>query len=116
MKAPADRSNAPSERRQYRRVRANLPGRYMLTNGSEYGCRARDISAGGVALMAPSSGRLGERVIAYIDHIGRVEGVIVRTFSLGFAMIIGATQRGHNILAAKISRLPDPELLPEIIR
>jgi len=29
--------------------------------------------AGGLALLAPGIGNVGDRVIAYLDHIGRVE-------------------------------------------
>ena len=36
---------------------------------------------------------VGERVVAYVDHIGRIEGVIMRTFNGGFAMSIVSTPR-----------------------
>jgi hypothetical protein len=36
------------------------------------------MSPGGMALIAPVSGQPGERVIAYVDHVGRLEGKIAR--------------------------------------
>lgn len=65
--------------------------------------------------MALASGRVGERVIAYIDNIGRVEGTIARVFTSGFAMIIAATERGRDRVARKLTRVTDTQILPEII-
>ncbi len=44
------------------------------------------MSPGGMALIAPVNGKAGERVIVYVDHIGRLEGAIARQFPNGFAM------------------------------
>ncbi len=55
-----------------------LPGRYMLQNRQEFACESVDISAGGVALRAPVVGPLGDRVVVYLDLIGRLEGRIAR--------------------------------------
>src|SRR5215471_9250995 len=92
-----------AERRRYRRVRVNLAGRYLLANHIEYACKIRDISPRGLALMAPVSGRLGERIVAYVDRIGRLEGPIVRTLPTGFAMMIAATEHGRDRIAARIN-------------
>jgi hypothetical protein len=87
----------------------------MLADGAEYGCRIYDISPGGLALMASASGRVGERVIAYIDKIGRVEGTIIRILAIGFAMIIATTERGRSRIATRIARVEDEQILPEIV-
>src|SRR5690606_10655510 len=68
------------ERRRFQRVDVNLLGRYMLSNRQEYPCQVVDMSPGGMALIAPVSAQVGERVIAYIDHVGRLEGVASRLF------------------------------------
>src|ERR1051325_8260463 len=81
------------ERRRFQRVRVNLLGRYMLSDRREFPCQVTNMSPGGMALIAPVAGSPGERVIAYIDHLGRLEGVIARTFPNGFAMTISATDR-----------------------
>ncbi len=74
------------DRRQHRRVPIQLLGRYMLPDKSEFPCQVRNISAGGMAISCPASGQLGDRLIAYIDDIGRVEGVITRTEEYGAAV------------------------------
>src|SRR3954466_6194255 len=90
------------ERRRHQRVRVNLLGRYMLADRREFPCQVVDMSPGGMALIAPVNGTPGERVIAYVDHIGRLEGVLMRLFDNGFAMTVAATPRKRDKLAAQL--------------
>src|SRR5262249_29553523 len=99
------------ERRRFQRVRVNLLGRYMLADRREFPCQVVDMSPGGMALIAPVNGKAGERVIAYIDHIGRLEGSIVRQFANGFAMTIAATPRKRDKLAAQLTWLANRQVL-----
>ena len=73
------------ERRRFQRVRVNLLGRYMLADRREFPCQVTDMSPGGMALVAPVVGQIQERVIAYVDHVGRLEGLITRQFQNGRA-------------------------------
>ena len=66
------------ERRRYGRVAVALRGRYMLADGKEYDCQIVDVSPVGFAIRGPLAGDLGERVVAYVQELGRIEGVIVR--------------------------------------
>ena len=68
------------ERRRFQRVHVDLLGRYMLADRGEFPCQVVNMSPGGMALVAPVAGKPGERVIAYVDHVGRLEGVIARHF------------------------------------
>ena len=99
------------ERRRFQRVRLNLLGRYMLSDRREFPCQVVDMSPGGMALVAPVAARAGERVIAYIDHVGRLEGVVVRAFPNGFAMTIAATARKRDKLAAQLTWLANRHIL-----
>jgi hypothetical protein len=99
------------ERRRFQRVRVNLLGRYMLSDRREFPCQVTDMSPGGMALVAPVVGELKERVIAYVDHVGRLEGVITRQFQNGFAMTIAATTRKRDKLAAQLTWLANRHLL-----
>ncbi len=99
------------ERRRFQRVKVNLLGRYMLTDRQEYPCQVVNMSPGGMALVAPVTGRQGERVVAYIDHIGRLEGVIARHFENGFAMTVSATSRKRDKIAAQLTWLANRHLL-----
>lgn len=99
------------ERRRFQRVKVNLLGRYMLSDRHEYPCQVINMSPGGMALIAPVTGRQGERVVAYIDHVGRLEGVITRHFDNGFAMTIAATLRKRDRIAAQLTWLANRHLL-----
>jgi len=99
------------ERRRFQRVRVNLLGRYMLADRREFPCQVVNMSPGGMALIAPVAGAPGERVIAYVDHLGRLEGHIARTFQNGFAMTIGATARKRDKLAAQLTWLANRHIL-----
>jgi hypothetical protein len=99
------------ERRRFQRVRVNLLGRYMLADRREFPCQVVNMSPGGMALVAPVAGNVGERVIAYIDHVGRLEGKIARTWQNGFAMTIAATARKRDKLAAQLTWLANRHIL-----
>ena len=56
-------------------------------------------------------GQPGERVIAYVDHLGRLEGHVARIFKNGFAMTISATIRKRDKLAAQLTWLANRHIL-----
>ena len=93
------------ERRRHQRVKVALLGRFMLENRQEYPCQTVDMSPGGLALYAPVRGRVGERVVIYLEHLGRVEGVVVRDFERGFAVSLSATKRKQDKLASQLTWL-----------
>ncbi len=99
------------ERRRFQRVRVNVLGRYMLPDRNEYPCQVANMSPGGMALIVPVSGQEGERVIAYIDHLGRLEGKIARLYQNGFAMTVSATPRKRDKLAAQLTWLANRHIL-----
>ena len=99
------------ERRRHQRVRVNLLGRYMLADRREFPCQVVNMSPGGMALIAPVAGNVGDRVIAYVDHLGRLEGQIARPFQNGFAMTISATPRKRDMLAAQLTWLANRSIL-----
>ncbi|CAN7416358.1 PilZ domain-containing protein [Aminobacter aminovorans] len=104
---PAAIDYAPSraERRNFQRVRVKIYGRFMLEDRTEHAGQVVDMSPGNVAFRTDRSGAPGEKVIAYIDHIGRVEGVITRTLADGFAMTVIASERKKDKLAAQLTWL-----------
>ena len=62
-------------------------------------------------MMAPAGAQPGERIIAYVDHLGRLEGHVARHFQNGFAMTIAATERKRDKLAAQLTWLANRHLL-----
>lgn len=99
------------ERRRFQRVKINLLGRYMLPDRREFPCQVINMSPGGIAVVAPMAGLPGERVIAYVDHLGRLEGKIARAIDNGFAMTISASARKRDKLAAQLTWLANRNIL-----
>ena len=99
------------DRRRHQRVKVSILGRYMLEDKREFPCQVINMSPGGVAMVAPTSGREGERVIVYLDYVGRIEGRLVRYIPGGFAMTIEATPRKRDKLAAQLTWLANRHVL-----
>ena len=110
QKSPAPAS-LNEERRRFQRVKVHLLGRYMLQDRREFPCQVINMSPGGLALLAQGIGAVGERVVAYLDHIGRVEGRITRIIDNGFAMTVSATPRKRDKLAAQLTWLANRKIL-----
>lgn len=99
------RGNSSDTERNFSRVEVTLFGRYMLENRQEFPCQVIDMSPGSAAFIGPSPGRMGEKVIAYLDHLGRIEGEVIRVFEGGFAISFKATERRRDKIAAKLTWL-----------
>ena len=89
---------APLERRRHQRVKVRLAGRFMRSDRMEFDCETIDASPGGIAFSSDAGVRLGERIVAYLNQIGRIEGKVARTFAGGFAVQM-------HLLVAKRNRL-----------
>jgi PilZ domain len=50
-----------------------------------------------MAMLAPVACETGERIVAYLDNLGRIEGVVVRAFEGGFAVRILALYKRECI-------------------
>lgn len=99
MSALAKLDLRPQERRRHARVKVEVPGRLMLENKQEFSCETADISPGGIFLRTEANGRTTEKVIAYLDYLGRVEGIIVRTTPAGFALKLALTPMKRDRIA-----------------
>ena len=86
MSALSKLDSRSQERRRHARVTVEVGGRLMLENRQEFPCETVNISAGGVLLRTEARGRSIERVVAYLDYFGRMEGIVVRTTEDGFAL------------------------------
>ncbi len=100
-----------TDRRRHQRVKVNLLGRCMLEDRREFACQIIDMSPGGAAVMIPSVARIGERVIAYMDHVGRIEGRVVRLLDGGFAMSLAMSERKRDKLANQLTWLANRHIL-----
>ena len=103
-----DRPKIVPDRRRHRRVPVSLFGRFMREDKQEYPCQVVNMSAGGMALVSPVACQEGERIVAYLDNFGRIEGVVVRALEGGFAVRILASlykrERIANLLTWLINQ------------
>ena len=89
----------------FQRVPINMQGRLMLANYEEFECVVIDMSPGDMYVTCAGRPRANERVVAYIDHLGRVEGHVQTVDMRGFTMSINATDRKREKLAAQLTWL-----------
>ncbi|MBB4001356.1 PilZ domain-containing protein [Aurantimonas endophytica] len=94
-----------TERRRFSRFSVDILGRFMREDHSEYPCSAENMSPGDVAIATPVELREGENIILYLDHIGRLEGVVIRASPGGFALKLKGTDRKREKLAAQLTWL-----------
>jgi PilZ domain len=107
--SPSDRGAASPvtggsdpDRRRNERIPLALRGRYMLEGGRDYPCVTRDVSRMGMAIRGVPVGAIGERVIAYLEELGRIEGRIVRRSENWFAIELVASPQKLDRLDEKI--------------
>ena len=96
---------AESNRRIHQRVQTQLDGRFMRTTKEEHSCTILDVSVGGISIESTVQVVPGEKIICYIQEIGRVEGVVVRNHDTGFALQFIMSGRALDKLADHLTWL-----------
>lgn len=96
---------------RFQRVKVSILGRYMLADRREFPCQVLEMSPGDAMVIAPVAGIVGERIVAYLDHLGRIEGTITAQVEGGFVMDIGASPRKRDKMAAQLTWLANKDLL-----
>jgi hypothetical protein len=94
------------------RIIVSIPGRYSLANVRDahgerrvFACRAVSVAPDSIVLAAPVKGKVGERVLAAILHLGRVEGTIAQVFERGFSVTLSADKEERLKLVRRIEWL-----------
>lgn len=106
MQLPRDNpSSNPAATAKYHSVKVQLFGRFMLEDRTEHICQIEEMSPGEVVISTDVMVATGARIIAYIDHIGRVEGSVERLVSGGFLLSLTASDRKKNKIAAQLTWL-----------
>ena len=102
---------APLERRRHQRVKVRLAGRFMRSDRLEFDCESIDASPGGIALSSEAGVQPGERIVAYLNQIGRVEGRAARIFPGGFAIRMNVPPAKRDKLATQLAWLANRQAL-----
>ena len=80
-----------------------LFGRYMLESRREYPCQTLEMSPGDMLLFAPVKARVGEKVVVYLDELGRFAGTAVRQSESGFAISMNLPPMKRDKLADQLT-------------
>lgn len=100
-----NRKRLVADRRRFQRVALPLSGRFMRSDKQEFACQMLNISPGGIALAADTRGEVGERIVVYIDDLGRFEGELTRVFEGGFAITLCGTAYKREKIANQLTWL-----------
>ncbi|MGL1922253.1 MAG: PilZ domain-containing protein [Hyphomicrobiales bacterium] len=77
----------------------------MRSDRSEFDCVAYIMSAGEVSIQTSMPVEQGERIVAYLETVGRVAGQVTSITQHGFAMSIVAPSKHRDKLADKLTWL-----------
>ncbi|MGQ0456143.1 MAG: PilZ domain-containing protein [Hyphomicrobium sp.] len=99
--------------RRYRRLAVELPGRFLRADQTEHACSLREISVSCATIETPAPITEGERVIAYFEHLGRLEASVARGLDGGLAFQWTVSEHKREKLAAQIMWLINREDFPE---
>ena len=94
------------DRRKHARVERPLKARFLNEAGQERPCVVVNVSAGGAYVQAKNPPAFGEKVVLYIEGLGRFEAQVIRSDRNSFAV-------SYQIKRAKRARTADD--LTEII-
>ncbi len=100
-----------AERRRYVRFKLRVGGRFMREDKQEFACSVADISVGAAALETTAVVRPGERIVAYLDNLGGVEGTVFRLFEGGFILVFSISSAKRERLAAQLTLLVNADEL-----
>lgn len=99
------------DRRSHQRLDLVLSGRFMTSNQEDHGLQTVNVSCNGALFMSPHQPKPGERVICYIEGLGRVDGFVSRVTENGFAAAFRTTDHKRDKLADKIIWLANKDEL-----
>jgi hypothetical protein len=88
----------------------SVPGRFSFADVRDvrgerrvFGCHAVNPSIREIVIASPVTAKMNARVIAFIDHLGKLDGLVTCVLQRGF--VINAKQQERRKLAAKIEWL-----------
>ena len=90
------------ERRRHNRSQMNLNVRFLLHDGSEHNGIVTNISVGGMAIQTSATPAPGSIIIAYVQDLGRLEGLVSRAEGEGFAVRLTLSALRRDKLEEKL--------------
>jgi hypothetical protein len=99
------KKNTNDEANTFYSVTVDLQGRMMRQDYTEQKCTIKHMSPASALVAAANMPVVGERIVSYIEQIGRIEGHVVRLSNQGFELSINATARKQSKVAAQLTWL-----------
>lgn len=99
------RAQTPDERRKHMRMSAALKARYLDSRRREKPCLIINISAGGALLKAKTPPQANEKIILYIDQVGRFEATVIRSKGQEFAVSYEAKRAKNARTADNLTKI-----------
>ncbi len=96
---------------RFQSVDVSILGRYMLSDRREFPCQVIRMSPGDATVIAPVASQPGDRVIIYLDNLGRIEGPIQKIIDGGFEMELLSSARKRDKLSAQLTWLANKDEL-----
>ncbi|WP_322988531.1 MULTISPECIES: PilZ domain-containing protein [unclassified Hoeflea] len=103
--APHPTGMTDPDERQYNSVTISVQGRFMRADHSEHDCIVDTMSPFDAVISCSTKPEIGERIVAYLDYLGRIEGKVSATGHRTFTIILNATDRKRDKLSAQLTWL-----------
>jgi hypothetical protein len=94
-----------AEERKFHRVAISVQGRFMRADHSEHDCIVDSMSPFDAVISCATRPDTGERIVAYVDYIGRIEGKVTQANGRSFTISLNATDRKRDKLSAQLTWL-----------
>jgi hypothetical protein len=105
---------AKAERRRFKRVRVDLPGRlFVPAESRETPCTILDLSPGGAAVECEGEIAPETPVVLYIDGFGRFEGLAVNRAAGGFGIRFNCSLLKRERVAEQLTLFANKNLVSE---
>ena len=109
---PSLRRAEEADRRRHRRVQWEVRVRGLTGEGEEFQANTVDVCAGGLRINLARPLSQGERLVLYIEDIGRVEGVVSRVLrEVGYAVEFHVPPRKRDKIADQLTWLINKDRL-----
>jgi hypothetical protein len=93
-----------ADKRRFRRVEVDLPGRlFFPVDSREEACTVVDLSPGGAAIRSELAPDIGTQVVLYVDNFGRFEGNVTRSDEYGFGLVFVCTASKRERTAEQLT-------------
>ena len=108
-------ARAKSDRRRFRRVRVDLPGKlFVPADGQEHACTVIDLSPGGANVSCAAADLSADsQVVLYVDTFGRFEGLVARRDGTNAGLRFVSTALKRERTAEQLTLFMNRALLDE---